>query len=604
MPHYDVIAPEAVREQLQKILESPIFSQAGRLRRFLEYVVERTLCGETHHLKEYTIGLAVFDRPAAFDSRLDPIVRVEAGRLRQKLNRYNETDGVQQAIRIELPKGAYVPLIELQSARPPTVAKPRPALAILPFADLSIHRDQAYLCEGMTEELIRALTLVPGLQVFGGKSRATASFILEGGVRRDEDRLRITAKLKEVKTGQYLWAENYDHQLSDVFAIQEDISRAIAAALQVHLTGEPGQPLVLKATENTIAYRLYLKARYFWNLRTADGLLEAVRLFQKAVENDPKYGLAYSGLADSYSLLGNYGVLSPSEVRKKAILAAENAVQLAPELAEAHTSRGHVLATCEWNWEEAEREYETAIELNPRLATSHHWYAITCLMSQRRLGEAQLEIMEAAALDPVSVSIARDVAVVAWARRDYAGAKAQAQRVLELDPNFHEAYWILGLACEMLAQFDQAIAAFERGRALRPTARLIGAMGHCLALAGRTEAQRAHRAPFCASYEEAQRAHRAPFCAAYIEDAHRALATLKEFSQERYVSPFDSALVWLGLGESDRALEWLGRALQDHCYELLWLPVDPRWDALRTHARYQAIVQLMHAPDATQAMLP
>lgn len=561
----DFVTPELVRGQLGKILASPIFSQAGRLRRFLEYVVDRTLRGEVHELKEYTIGLAVFDRPEQFDPRLDPIVRVEAGRLRRKLNRYNENETEEHAIRIQLPKGAYVPVIELGNGAFVPSPKAKPTLAILSFADLSLNRDQAYLCEGMPEELIRALTKVTGLRVFSGKSRSSASYVLEGGVRRDGDRLRITAKLMEVKRGEYLWAENYDHQLADVFAIQEDISRAIAAALEVRLTQEPGQPLVPRTTENAIAYRLYLKARFFWNLRTPEGLLEAVRLFQRAVENDPQYGLAYAGLADCYSLLGNYGVVPPCEVRKKAILAAQNAAQLAPQSAEAHTSRGHVLATCEWNWEEAEREYELAIELNPRLATSHHWYAITCLMPQRRLAEAQLEIEEAASLDPVSVSISRDVAVVAWARRDYSGARDQARRALELDPNFHEGYWVLGLACEQLGLFEEAVAAFERGRAIRSTARLAGALGHALSLAGRAE------------------------------DARRTLAELTELSQERYVSPFDSAVIWLGLGERDLAFEWLRRALQDHCYELLWLPVDPRWDPLRTDSRYEAILKLMRA---------
>lgn len=559
----EVITEPAVWKQLQTILASPVFSQAGRLRRFLEFVVERTLRGETQELKEYTIGLAVFDRPDRFDPRLDPIVRVEAGRLRQKLNRYYESEGLDEPIRIQLPKGAYIPVIERREDLPNLPKRSEPTLAILPFADLSSARDQTYLCEGMTEELIRALTMAPGLRVFAGKSKGSASYVLEGGVRRDMDRLRITAKLKDVKSGEYLWAENYDHRLADVFAIQEDISRAIASALKVQLTHDPAQPLAPKTTENTVAYRLYLKARYFWNLRTPEGLLEAARLFQKAVENDPKYGLAYAGLADSYSLLGNYGVVAPYEMRKKATLAAENAVQLAPGLAEARTSRGHVLATCDWNWAEAEHEYETAIELNPRQATSHHWYAITCLMPQRRLAEAELEILQAAALDPVSVSIARDVAVVAWARRDYGCAKERAQRALELDPYFHEGYWVLGLAHERLSRFDEAQAAFERGRACRPTARLMGALGHCQAVAGRTK------------------------------EAHRTLAELNELSQERYVSPFDKAVISLGLGNDDDAFEWLRQALQDHCYELLWLPVDPRWDSLRTDSRYEAIVKLL-----------
>lgn len=558
----EIATPEAVRKQLHRIVESPVFSQAGRLRRFLEYVVECTLRGDQHQLKEYTIAMSVFDRPAEFDPRLDPIVRVEAGRLRQKLTRYNESDGKDSAIRIEIPKGSYVPLIEAQT-RPPLAAAPKalPTLAVLTFADLSPNRDQAYLCEGMTEELIRTLTKASGIRVFAARPKAIATFVLEGGLRRDGVRMRITAMLREVNTGQFVWAENYDYEFSNVFAVQEDISRAIAAALRVRLSPEAGAATAPRTTANTTAYRLYLKARYFWNLRTPEGLLEAVRLFNKAIENDPAYGLAHAGLADSYSLLGNYSVLPPAETRVKAIESAENAVRLAPGLAEAHTSYAHVLATCEWNLQDAEREYELAIELNPRFPSAHHWYAITCLMPQRRLPEAQLEILEAASLDPVSVSISRDVAVLNWAMRDYPAAAKQARRTLELDPDFHEGYWMLGLACEQMGQFQPAITAFERGRTVRPTARLIGALGHCLAVAG---------------------------CHA---GAHRIIDELTELGQERYVSPFDTAVIWLGLGEVNAAFEWLDRALRDHCYELLWLPVDPRWDALRTDPRYEALTR-------------
>ena len=168
----ELVTPELVRRQLEKILDNPIFSQAGRLRRFLEYVVDRTLRGEAHELKEYTIGLAVFDRPEQFDPRLDPIVRVEAGRLRQKLNRYNESEIQEHAIRIQLPKGAYVPVIELLSGPAIPTPKAKPTLAILSFADLSLNRDQVYLCEGMTEELIRALTKATGLRVFRASREA------------------------------------------------------------------------------------------------------------------------------------------------------------------------------------------------------------------------------------------------------------------------------------------------------------------------------------------------------------------------------------------------------------------------------------------------
>ncbi len=551
---------EDVQAELRRILESTVFSLAGRLRRFLEYVVRKSLCGETNELKEYTIGLEVFDRGLDFDPRLDPIVRVEAGRLRQKLQRYYESAGQGSILRIGLPKGAYVPTIEHRAApSPATTPTTLPTLAVLTFADLSLNRDQAYLCEGMTEELIRALTKMPGLHVFAARSTTPANFVLEGGVRRDGSQMRITALLKDALTGQFVWAENYDSEFASVFEIQEDISASIVAALRVQL--QPGLELAgpSRATTNTTAYRLYLKARYFWNLRTPEGLLEAVQLFSKAIEHDPNFGLAHSGLADTYSLLGNYSVLAPVEARVSAIDSAGKALLLAPDLAEAHTSMAHVLATCEWNWEEAEREYELAIELNPRLSTAHHWYAITCLMPQRRLVEAQLEIREAAMLDPLSIGISRDVAVIHWAMRDFQSAAAQARRSLELDPNFHEAYWVLGLACAQLKDYDSAITAFSRGRALRPTARLIGALGHTFGISGNTS------------------------------DARRCEVELIELSQERYVSPFDIALVSLGLGEIERAFDSLERAFQDRSYEVLWLPLDPRWDAVRTHSRYHSL---------------
>ena len=563
---------ETVQAELRKILESAGFSLAWRLRRFLEYVVKKSLSGEANELKEYTIGLEVFDRGPDFDPRIDPIVRMEAGRLRQKLQRYYKSAGQESPLRIDLPKGAYVPTIECRVAPSPAPETTVRTLAVLTFADLSVNSDQTYLCEGMTEELIRALTKTPGLHIFAARSTTLADFVLEGGLRRDGTRMRITAMLKDGLTGQFVWAENYDSEFAGVFAIQEDISNSIAAAMRLRLTPKRDLSIVRPATTNSTAYRLYLKARHFWNLRTPEGLLESVQLFNRAIENDPRFGLAYSGLADAYALLGNYSVQPPVEARKSAIQSAGNALLFAPGLAEAHVSMAHVLATCEWNWEEAEREYELAIELNPRLSTSHHWYAITCLMPQRRLAEAQLEIGQAALLDPVSISISRDVAVIQWAMREYSAAAKQARRTLELAPDFHEAYWILGLACEQLRDFDAAIAAFGRGRAVRPTARLIGAIGHAFGISG------------------------------HETDARRCVVELTELSQERYVSPFDMAIASLGLGQTERAFDYLERAFQDRCYEVLWLPVDPRWDGVRTHPRYNSLA--VRPPDVTDRRLP
>jgi TolB-like protein/Tfp pilus assembly protein PilF len=575
------ISPEAVLEQLRKILSSGPFVHSERLSRFLRFTVEHAVKGQAEELKEYLIGVEVFDRRDTFDPRLDPIVRVEAGRLRTKLSRYYETEGRSDPVLIDFPRGGYAPVFRPGSA--PSMAQPptpgafeRKTIAVLPFADQSPNKDQEYFCDGMTEELINALTKVEGLRVAAWTSmlqlkgkpydireiglQLNVGAVLEGSVRKEGERLRITAHLVDVAEGCYLWSESYDRELKDVFAIQEQISRAIVDTLKIQLVGGPNRQLVRRSTESSTAYKLYLKGRYYWNKRSKEGLWKGVEYFEKALEKDPGYALAHAGLADSYSLLGNYGVLPSHTVREKAKEAAARAVEIDATLAEAHTSLGHVRATYEWDWGVAEREFELAIQLNPRYATAHHWYAITCLMPQRRLDEALLEIEEAQELDPVSASIARDAGVVCYSRREYDRSLDQARRTQELDPNFYEAYWLLGLGYEQKLQFEEANAAFRKGVSLYRSPRMIGALGHSYALWGRNA------------------------------EAHEALRELSEMAERRYVSPFDTALIFMGLREKDRAFEWLDEALAMRCYELVWLKVDPRWDILRSDTRFISIL--------------
>jgi tetratricopeptide (TPR) repeat protein len=328
---------------------------------------------------------------------------------------------------------------------------------------------------------------------------------------------------------------------------------------------------VKRSTENSTAYRLYLKGRYCWNRRTQQGLWDGVKNFESALEIDPAYGLAHAGVADSYSLLGNYGVLPSHMVRARAKDAAVRAVELDPTLAEAHTSLGHVAATYDWDWELAEREFELAIQLKEYYATAHHWYAITCLMPLRRLDEALLEIERAHELDPISASIARDTGIVLYCRREYDLAASQALRTLELDPSFYEGYWLFGLTCEQRSRLDEACAAFRRGASLSRSPRLIGALGHSYALMGkRTEAL-------------------------------EIVQELAALSLHRYVSPFDTALVYVGLVEKDRAFEWLDKALAQRCYEMVWLKVDPRWDVLRSDPRFISMLNAIGLEPAAPA---
>jgi serine/threonine-protein kinase len=579
------VSPEVVRTELQRILKSPGFLHSKRLCRFLSFVVENTLAGRSSHLKEYLIGLEVFEKDESFDPRLDPIVRVEAGRLRAKLAKYYETDGRSAPVVIELPRGTYVPVFRhgqphpALPAGPEAVAEIHPearTIAVLPFADQSLNKDQEYFCEGMTMELVDVLTKVEGLRVAAWGSarqlrrqdhdileigrRLGVGVVLDGAVRKEGERLRITTQLVDVARGCYLWSDTYDRELKDVFVIQEEISRAIVDTLKVHLIGERERQLVKRSTESATAYKLYLKGRYYWNKRSKEGLWEGLRCFEKALEQDSSYALAYAGLADSYSLLGNYGVLPSHTVRARAKDAAVKAVEMDPTLAEAHTSLGHVIATYDWDWEQAEREFELAIQLNPAYATAHHWYAITCLMPLRRLDEALLEIGRAQELDPVSASITRDTGLVYFCRQEYDRAASQALQTLALDPTFYEGYWMLGLACEQRDQFAEACAAFEKGVVLSRSPRLIGALGHSYALWGRRD------------------------------QALRYVGELAALAERRYVSAFDTALIYMGLRDKDRAFQWLDKALAQRCYEMVWLKADPRWEVLRADPRFSSLL--------------
>ena len=556
------ISESSIREELVRVLSSPLFRNATRASRFLTHVVEQTLQGRAEELKEYVLGLTVFDRSETFDPRIEPVVRVEAGRVRQKLTRYYQSQTVHGPVRIELPKGAYVPLFRKPSVAdaPEPESGDRPVtVAITRFTDNSDRTDQGYICEGIVDELTRGLTRIEGLQVFSAAARTWAQLILEGSIRRDADRLRIGIRLIERKTGRYLWSERYDRQFSDVLSLQEEIVRAIVGILVPRLT-DRAPCLAARATNNPTAYRVYLKGRHFAGLRTGEGLHESISLYQRALEIDPGFALAHAGLADSFTLLANYGVSPPGSVRERAYRAAQCAVRLAPDVAEVHVSLAHVVATYLHDWDRAESEYEHAIDLNPRLAAAHHWYAITCLMPQRRLAEAQLEMEAALELDPVSVSITRDAGVAAWARRDFESAADRARHALKIEPGFHENYWILALACEQLGQLPAAIDALERAASLRRSPRIIGALGHVLGLSGRENEARAR------------------------------LYELQELSEERYVSPFEHAVVCLGLRDFEQSLEWLEAARAGQCYETVWLRIDPRFDPLRQSSRFQTIL--------------
>jgi TolB-like protein/Flp pilus assembly protein TadD len=451
------------------------------------------------------------------------------------------------------------------------------SIVVLPFADVSRGRELEYLCDGIAEEIIGALTKVEGIRVvartsafsFKGKNedirtiarKLNVDAVLEGSVRQAENRLRITAQLINAADGYHLWSERYDRQMEDVFAIQDEITLAIVNRLKVSLLGKEKEALVKRATEDVEAYNLYLKGRYFWNKRTETGYLKSLEYYRQAIDKDPTYAVAYAGIADSYDLLGWYGYLAPQEAFPRARTAAEKARELDSTLAEAHASLGWINANYDWNWAAAEREYRRALELNPSYATAHQWYS-EFLTYMGRHDESIAEGHEAQELDPLSLIINNDVGQVYYFARRYDEAIAQLHKTLEMDPDFTVAHFLLALALAQKSMYDEAVGEAERAMTLagEDDTLILSQLGVIYALSGRAA------------------------------KARQVLEKLDALSMEKYVSPFPVALIHAGLGETDEAFARLGEACEKRDHWVETLKVHPVLDGLRADERYSKLL--------------
>jgi len=571
---------QASRQQLDRILASATFRQVDRLKRFLKFVGLEALDGHGDQLKEYVIGVQVFDKDSSFDPRADPIVRVQARRLRARLVRYYREEGGADPVVIELPKGGYAPVFRVRDSTSvgrrsisATLAAQN-TIAVLPFADHSQGHDLEYFCQGLRQETIhrlaklealRVLTLQPGepsAHTGADEQTSHAAMLLTGGVRKSGDRLRITIHLVDNATASYLWSESIDAGADDVFAVQEAAADAVVRKLEPKLLDAGHRRGGRRPAENLAARNLYLQGRYHLNQRTDEGLHKALDFFERAIVEDAQFGLAHSGLADAHSLLAHYGVREPAHEWTKAASSAASAVLLDGNSAEAHTSLAHVKATQDWDWQGAEREFQAAVELDPSYATAHHWYAMSCLVPMGRLDDALEEMRLAQSLDPVSSIVARDLAVVHAYRRDYEAALEQCDHTVELNPHFPPAYWALGFIQEQRKDLDEAIAAFQRAVDLSPQSpKMQAGLGRTLALTGKRAL---------------------------------ALAVLRKLdaaATQRYVSPFEFASVRFALGQTDLGFRWLKKAVEDRAFDVIALNVDPRFEALKGDGRFETIIQ-------------
>jgi serine/threonine protein kinase/tetratricopeptide (TPR) repeat protein len=478
-----------------------------------------------------------------------------------------------QLLRERQPSGDHVP-VEVKVA---------PSIAVLPFVNMSHEVQNEFFCDGLTEELINALTQLPELHVaartssfaFKGQQQHITEIgqtlkvatVLEGSVRKSGQRLRITAQLINTSNGYHLWSERYDRVMDDIFTIQDEITRAVVDQLRLRLVKGEGDELVKRPTENVEAYTLYLQGRHCWNRRTRLSLETGVECFTQALELDPHYAKAFSGLADCYTMLAFYGHRPGQEAFPLAQAALAQALALDPSLAEAYVSRGAVAAFYRQDWEKAAADFQHALSANPRYPTTYHWYAGFVLVPTGQVDAGLTLLRKARDIDPLSPIFPAVTAYFHWWNRHPEQALTIAQQTLRLNPEFWLAYTAWGLACEQLGRFEEALTVFQQAiAASEPTPFILGMMGHTYGLAGKQT------------------------------EAHQVLARLETMAHERYVASYDKALVHLGLGEQDQALTCLEAAYDEQAGWLLFLAADPRLIPLHTVPRFQALLQRMHLP--------
>jgi serine/threonine-protein kinase len=455
-----------------------------------------------------------------------------------------------------------------------------PSIAVMPFANMSGDKENEYFSDGLAEEILNALTKLPGLKVasrtsafsFKGKKEdirrigetLNVTHVLEGSVRKAGSRVRITGQLINIADGCHLWSERYDREMTDIFAIQDEISQAIVNVLQLKLARPAGHAIVRQPMAPE-AYESYLKGRFFWNKRTEANLNRSIEYFLRAIELEPEYALAYAGLSDAYVLLGIFGARPPGDVYPKAGAAAGKALKLDETLPEAHAALGHIRAAYDWDFPAAEQEYRRALELNFDFSTAHQWYG-HLLIVMRRYPEAIAEVARALELDPLSVPANAFVGLIYMKARQYDHAIEASRKAVDLDPNNPFAHWILARSLDARNELPESLAESEKAASLSGGNQMYATQ---------------------LTYAQARIGD--------VLKARQAVEKLVELSRKKYVSPHDIAVIYIGLGEKDSAFEWLEKAYRERNARLIELS-DPVYDSLRSDPRFLDLVQRLGLP--------
>jgi TolB-like protein/Tfp pilus assembly protein PilF len=511
---------------------------------------------------------------------------VEEGSLTSHISLLRKTLGEQYIETI--PKRGYRFVATVKQLSEPSEAPQQiRSLAVLPLENLGRDPDGDCFADSMTEALITNLAKISALRVvsrtsvmlykntrksipeIGRELRVDA--LMEGSVQCTSNRVRINARLVSAAADQHLWAEVYDRDLRDVLILQDEVARAIAKEIQVKLTPEEHARLSSSPTVDPDAYQLYIKGRYFWVRRNEQSFQHAIAYFQQAIERDPNYAAAHSGLADCYSSLGfsfDVGSQRPCDVQPKAKNAALKAIALDDSLAEAHNSLAYVKLNYEWDWAGAEAEFKRSLELNPGYAHAHHWYA-HLLLSGGRLREALAESDRALDLDPLSPIMNLHLGWHYLYAREYDKAIDQFAKTLELDGNYGLAYWYRGLAFEQKGMYGEAMRDLGKAKGLLAENLSVHAdMGRIRALSG------------------------------HPEETGKAIEKLKQKSKKNYVNPYQLALIHIGLGDNEQAFELLDKAFRERSDMLVYLKADFRLDPIRNDSRFMHLGRKVGIPES------
>lgn len=453
------------------------------------------------------------------------------------------------------------------------------SLAVLPFVNTDADPETEYLADGITESIINHVSRLSGVRVMARSTvfrykdktndpravgrKLNVDAVLLGRVQQRGEALFVGAELVDVQNGWQLWGDQYNRKLADIFSVEEGMSREISEKLCVQLSGTDRSLLAKRYTQSTEAYQDYLKGRYHLNRLTEDGLRKAIEYFERAIQRDQSYALAYTGLADSFGLLGFMGLAPAADVMPKAKEAARRAIVIDDGLAEGHASLAGVFKNYDWDWAGAEREYAKALELDPRFANGHRMYA-SFLAAVGRAEQSVRASRLALELDPFSLPIRVELAYNLYMGRDYEQALEEVLRTLDLEPQFAPAQSILGCIYEQKGRYDEAITAIERARDLSGAHPATQAsLIHILAAAGR------------------------------LQEARDFLNKLEDLSVRRHVSSFWMALAYAGVGDTSAALDELYKAYEQRDVILVWLGTEPRVDPLRSETRFAELVRRM-----------